>query len=114
MATKAKKVSFQERLRRGLRKIENQQGLDVRTVSTADILKVSRGLVRGKNQTETAKLRKEFDASAEKKSAPVQVSIAKRNFREDGTGCEMFDGKGRPSYEELGYTEEELYGEDAA
>jgi hypothetical protein len=106
MATKAKQVSFQERLRRGLRKLDIRY--DVRTVTASEIISTARGLVRGNSKANTAKLKSEFDKSAEKKSAPVQVSIAKRNFREDGTGCEMFEGAGRPSDADLGY------GEDAA
>jgi len=110
MATK-KKVSFQERLRRGLRKLD-AKGEDVRIVSTADILAAARTLVRGKNKADTAKQRKEFDESAEKASASVQVSIAKRSFREDGTGCEVLNNKpGRYSYDELGY---EMVDDDAA
>ena len=97
-------VSFQERIRRGLRKLEGQ-GWDVRTVETSEILSVSRGLIRGKDAT---KAKKDFDAKTKNTaSAAVAVSIAKRNFREDGSGCEKFDGKGRPTDAALGRVEED-------
>jgi len=108
MTTATKKVSFQERLRRGLRKLD-AKGWDLRTVSAVEIIATARGLVRSKSKTEQTKQLKAFDDAAEKTSAPVQVSIAKRNYKEDGTGCEPAgEGPGRPSFASLGY------GEDAA
>lgn len=93
--------SFQERLKRGMRKLA-AAGWDLRTVEASEIMQVSRGLIRGKNAKETASLKKAFDVNCEKSSAPVAVSIAKRSYNEDGTGCEVREGKGRPSYKELG------------
>jgi len=106
MVTPKKALSFQERLRRGCRQLE-AKGWDVRTCSAQDVIAYARGLIRGKTAKNTTGLKKQFDAIVEKKSTPVQVSIAKRNYREDGTGCEILPGKGRPSWKSLGYGDED-------
>jgi hypothetical protein len=67
-------------------------GWDVNTVSSEEIVEVSRKTIRGKNKADTSKMREAFNPT------PAQVSIVKREYTKGSpTGR-----RGRPTHASIG------------